>query len=215
VDKEFYFHISGRFMVQVHVRPFRIRGKKILKMRIAIIGPQNTGKSTFLQDLLVAFPHYTTSKETYRDVIKQRNLQINRKTSKESQAAIRDFLYKQVSSNKEEHVVFDRSVIDNYVYTKAKHETGEIPSEFLQETEEMLYASLKHLDMLFFIPTTVSVKLEQDGVRDIDVAYLDKINHLFIEILFDVVQKTHFPVYVVFGTRSERVKRVEKFLTTT
>lgn len=183
-------------------------------MRIAIIGPQNTGKSTFLQDLLVEFPHYATPKDTYRDVIKRSNLQINQKTTTESQAAIRDFLNEQISGNKEKNILFDRCVIDNYIYTEAKHETGEIPDEFLKETEEILYASLKYLDILFFIPTTVSVKLEHDGVRDIDVTYLDKINHLFIETLFEIVKKTELPICLVSGTREERVKQVRKFLDT-
>lgn len=180
-------------------------------MRIAIIGPQNTGKSTFLQDLLVEFPHYTTPKLTYRDIVKQGNLQINQKTTTESQAAIRDFLNEQISSNKEKNILFDRCVIDNYIYTKAKHETGEIPDEFLKETEKILYASLTHLDILFFIPATVSVKLEPDGVRDIDVAYLDTINRLFIETLFEIVKKTELPICLVSGTREGRVNRVKKF----
>lgn len=181
------------------------------KMRIAIIGPQNTGKSTFLQDLLVAFPHYATPKLTYRDIVKQGNLQINQKTSEGSQTAIRDFLNEQISGNKEKNILFDRCVIDNYIYTKAGRE---ISNEFLKETEEILYASLKHLDVLFFIPTTVSVKLEHDGVRDIDVAYLDKINHLFIETLFEIVKKTELPVCLVSGTRTERVNQVRKFFET-
>lgn len=178
-------------------------------MRIAIIGPQNTGKSTFLQDLLVEFPHYATPKDTYRDVIKRSNLQINQKTTAESQAAIRDFLNEQISNNKEKDILFDRCVIDNYIYTKAGNK---IFGEFLKETEEIMYTSLKYLDMLFFIPTAVSVKLEYDGVRDIDVAYLDKINRLFIETLFEIVKKTNIPICLVSGTRKERVNQVRGFL---
>jgi hypothetical protein len=215
-ERRNYIKAERRYIQKVHGSSpcAPIRSKNKLKMRIAIIGPQNTGKSTFLQDLLVEFPHYTTPKDTYRDVIKQGNLQINQKTSTESQAAIRDFLNEQILSNTEKNILFDRCVVDNYIYTKAKHETGEIPDEFLKETEEIMYVSLKHLDMLFFIPTTVSVKLEHDGVRDIDVFYLDKINHLFIETLFQVVKKSELPIYLVSGTREERVKQVRKFLHT-
>ncbi len=178
-------------------------------MRIAIIGPQNTGKSTFLQDLLVAFPHYATPKLTYRDVVKRGNLQINQKTTEESQRAIRDFLYEQISTNAEKDILFDRCVIDNYIYTKAG---CEISNEFLKETGEMMYRHLDCLDALFFIPTTVAVKLEHDGTRDIDVSYLDKINRLFIETLFEIIKKTELPIHLVSGTRKERVDQAMKFL---
>jgi nicotinamide riboside kinase len=181
-------------------------------MRIAIIGPQNTGKSTFLRDLLAAFPNYTTPKLTYRDVVKKHNLKINQKTTKESQRIIRDFLSEQISSNTEKNILFDRCVIDNYIYTKARYETDKTQSDFLTETEKIMYASLKHLDMLFFIPTAVSIRLETDGIRDIDTLYMDRINHLFIETLFKIIKKTKTQVCVISGTKKERVSQVKKHL---
>ena len=60
-------------------------------MRIAVIGPQNTGKSTFIKDFLNEFSHYTTPEETYRTVIEDKDLAVNQKTSLESQKEIRDF----------------------------------------------------------------------------------------------------------------------------
>lgn len=177
-------------------------------MRIAIIGPQNTGKTTFLQDLLVTFPHYTTPKLTYRDVVKRGNLQINRETTEKSQAVIRDFLNEQISNNKEKNILFDRCVIDNYIYTKAGFE---IPNEFFKETEEIMYKSLDFLDVLFFIPTAAAINLERDGLRDIDASFIDQINCLFIETLFEIVAKRKIPICVISGTRKERVNRVRKF----
>lgn len=42
--------------------------------KIAVIGPQNTGKSTFVKDFVNAFPEFKTPLETYRDVVKKNNI---------------------------------------------------------------------------------------------------------------------------------------------
>jgi signal recognition particle receptor subunit beta len=43
-------------------------------MKIAVIGPQNTGKSTFVKDFLLEFPAYKTTQKTYRDIVTENNL---------------------------------------------------------------------------------------------------------------------------------------------
>ena len=96
-------------------------------MRIAVIGPQNTGKSTFINDFLKEFPHYTTPQETYRSVIEFEELTVNQKTNLESQKKIRDFIFGQLRQNTNYNIIFDRCMIDNYVYTYVQYEKGEIP----------------------------------------------------------------------------------------
>ena len=76
-------------------------------MRIAVTGPQNTGKSTFIEDFLSALPTYTTPERTYRDLISQEELPVNQETNEDSQRRIRDFLFDQATSNIEEDVIFD------------------------------------------------------------------------------------------------------------
>lgn len=76
-------------------------------MRLAVIGPQNTGKSTFIKDFIKAFPNYKTPQKTYRDVISKRKLSINQKSTEKNQKIIRDFLYKQISENKQSNILFD------------------------------------------------------------------------------------------------------------
>lgn len=181
-------------------------------MRIAVIGPQNTGKTTFITDFLKEFHHYVTPQETYRDVIESRGLVVNQKTSLESQKEIRDFMFGQVRHNTEYNIIFDRCLIDNYVYTYAQYEKGEIAKWFVEETESMMMDTLRLVDMFLFIPTSVSVPLVDDKTRDITASYIDTINHLFLKTLFELSRKHHITVKVISGTRKERVDQMKKLL---
>jgi len=175
-------------------------------MRLAVIGPQNTGKSTFIEDFLQAFPHYTTPAETYRDVIKRKKLDINQVGSEQSQRVIRDFLYNQIRHNLEPNILFDRCVIDNYVYSLALYEEERASLEFLNETFDMAVRHLDSLDGLIFIPSAVSVKLVEDQLRDTDTKYIDKINRFFIKTLFLIHKHKPIEVFVISGDREERLE---------
>ncbi len=181
-------------------------------MRIAVIGPQNTGKSTFIQDFLREFPHYKTPTETYRDVIESKKLPVNQKTSLESQKEIRDFIFGQMRHNKEYNIIFDRSMIDNYVYTYAQYEKGTIPKWFVEETEAMMNDTLQAVDMYLFIPTAISVPLVDDCTRDIAASYIDTINHIFLKTIFDISRTHHITFKVVSGTREERIHQVQRLI---
>lgn len=181
-------------------------------MRIAVIGPQNTGKSTFVSDFLQEFSHYKTPKETYRDVIESKKLVINQKSSLESQKEIRDFMFGQVRHNTEYNIIFDRCLIDNYVYTYIQYEKGEIPKWFLDETESMMRDTLRLVDMFLFIPTAVSVPLVNDSTRDITASYVDAVNHVFLKTLFELSRKYHITIKVISGSREERIEQVKKLI---
>lgn len=181
-------------------------------MRIAVIGPQNTGKSTFVADFLKEFPTYTTPTETYRDMVKRKGLEINQKTNEESQRLIRDFLAEQIGEDKKADVLFDRCVLDNYVYTLAQYEKGLIDEKFLKESEKVMYRNLDDLDVLIFIPTAVSVQLIKDTLRDTDTVFIDRVNCLFLETLFAVAQRSLVKIVAIAGTREQRITQVHKSL---
>ncbi|MDQ5958166.1 MAG: hypothetical protein QG665_517 [Patescibacteria group bacterium] len=179
-------------------------------MRLAVLGPQNTGKSTFIADFIKNFPNYITPSETYRDIIQKNNLHINQKGSEEAQRVIRDFLFKQITENKEQNILFDRCVIDNYVYSLSLYDEGKASLEFLNETFNMSIKHLECLDGLIFIPTTVAVPLVDDNLRDIDVKFIDKINRLFIKTLFLISRQKPIEIFVMTGSREERIKLSEE-----
>jgi nicotinamide riboside kinase len=181
-------------------------------MRIAVIGPHSTGKTTFIQDFVTAFPQYTTPSKTYRDAVLEKGLPINQKTGDQSQGNLLTFLYDQTTTTEGANVIFDRCVIDNYVYSYCGYLKGNISSELLVVTKRKMYDSLAHLDCLLFIPTAACVPLTEDNFRDIDLEYTDLINKTFIEVLFEISSKTHIPIYVVTGNREERIKHMREKL---
>ncbi len=181
-------------------------------MRIAVIGPQNTGKSTFIKDFLDEFPHYSTPEETYRTVIESKSLQVNQKTSLESQKEIRDFIFGQIRQNTKYNIIFDRCMIDNYVYTYVQYEEGAIPKWFVEETESMMIDTLRTVDMYLFIPTAIAVPLVADATRDITASYIDTVNNQFLRILFELARKHHITIKVISGGRDERLNQVKKLI---
>lgn len=181
-------------------------------MRIAVIGPQNTGKSTFIKDFLEEFPHYSTPENTYRTVIESKALDVNQKTGLESQKEIRDFMFGELRHNEKYNVIFDRCLIDNYVYTYVQYEKGDIPKWFVEETESMMTDLLSKVDMYIFIPTAVSVPLVDDGTRDITASYIDQVNNQFLKILFELIRKYQITVKVISGSRKERIKEMKKLI---
>lgn len=180
-------------------------------MRVAVTGPQNTGKSTFIRDLAEAFPGFKVPTETYRDVIRKHNLSINQLTSTESQRLIRDFIANQVASA-EGDTLFDRCLLDNYIYTLCGYERGGVSKEFLEESRALLYGTARDIDLYLFIPSALSIPLVDDDLRDIDPGYVDTVNRLFIETLFSLVREHSVKVHVVGGTREERVRNARAYL---
>jgi len=177
-------------------------------MKIAVIGPQNTGKSTFINDFLNKFDSYKTPEENYRDLVNRKGLSINQKTTEESQRLIRDFIYEQLLNNKEDRIIFDRCIIDNYIYTLAQVEKGLIREGFLKETENMMYASLSYIDSLIFIPTSASVQIVDDNFRDTDTMFIDYINKMFIETLLDISSKNPIKIITITGDRDSRIQEI-------
>jgi predicted ATPase len=181
-------------------------------MRLTVTGPQNTGKTTFIKDFLSAFPGYFSPKETYRDVIRNNRLKVNRETTQQSQKLIRDFLYQQIFKNKKKNVIFDRCVLDNLVYSYYQYELGKFSKKFIDESEKMMFDSLKRLDVLIFIPTGVSVPLKEDYLRDTDVQFIDSINRLFVSMILEVARKSKIKIAVVTGNRKLRIDQIKKLI---
>jgi len=181
-------------------------------MRIAVIGPQNTGKSTFIQDFISEFKDYTTPEKTYRDVVIENKLDINQKTNERSQELIATFIFDQITQNNNRNILFDRCLIDNYVYSYLAYKSGEISKDYLYSVEKRIYEHLKYLDAIIFIPTAVSVKLVNDDLRDTDANFIDEVNNKFINMLIDINRKYFINTFVISGNREERVSKMREIL---
>ena len=181
-------------------------------MRIAVIGPQNTGKTTFVKDFIEAFPQFSTPNKSYRDLVIEENLVINQETSEQSQRAIRDFLLKQQENFEQRPAIFDRCVVDNYIYTKARYMAGGIRETFVEETAAIMYRSVTFFDTIIFIPTAGSVAFEEDTLRDTDRLFADQINRLYINTLFSLRNAIPHPIIAITGSREDRVAQAKEAL---
>lgn len=178
-------------------------------MKIAVVGPQNTGKTTFIQDFIREYPSFSLPTHTYRDIIKERGMSLNKETTIETQTAIRGFMVEQAVSSQGD-VIMDRCLIDNYVYTVWKTKRGEIGEYFKTETFLVLVNNLKHYDKILFIPFDHTIPLVDSTNRNIDPTYIRDINALFIEVLLQISKLCN--ITVISGSREERMNTVREKL---
>jgi predicted ATPase len=189
-------------------------------MKIGVTGCQNSGKTTFIKDFLKAWPNYTTPKKTYRDLVKKKNLKVNKQGTKDAQMAILNYHIDDVQKfGKEDNVIFDRCVIDPLAYSLWLHEKGlgDVSDEDIHLMLKLVKESLKLYDIIFWIPLTkaapIPMAADDNNLRDLDETYRDEVNNIFNAINKDYVKRTGtiFPLedcpalIEIFGSPEERI----------
>jgi hypothetical protein len=196
-------------------------------MRIAISGTANLGKSTLVKDFLQEWDMYGREVKTYRDVLNEKQLPHSKKTTKESQKAILDYMVETLKEfKKDDKVIFDRCPLDNLVYSMwaMSQEDSDIDEEFIDECIPIVREALTNLDIIFFIPMTKhnKIDIEDDGFRETDKQYIKE-----IDSFFKVLQRHYhehpqdnpfFPrddspaLIEVFGSREERMGMIKLYI---
>jgi hypothetical protein len=157
-------------------------------MKIALMGAHCVGKSTLIEQFLKEWPMYKTPEKTYRDIIKEKNLKINKTGDKESQKIILDALVDeaQLASNSEDkHLIFDRCPVDNIVYTLWHYakETPGFTSEFIMDCKTIAAFSLKHYDLIFYVPARNEIPITKREGRETDPAFREEIDNIFCSLV--------------------------------
>lgn len=153
-------------------------------MRIAIIGAQLTGKSSYVEQFLQRWPMYSKPTESYRDIIKAKGLQINRDSCKLSQQEIMDALVVQAQqASDQKYVIHDRCILDNLAYTAYHALAGntDIDPEFFQQSTMIANQVVKMYDIIFYFPTAgfdVDGNNEREQ-RDTDQEFRQSIDNIF------------------------------------
>jgi predicted ATPase len=193
-------------------------------MKIAIIGTANTGKTTYIKDFLKKWPMYTTPEKSYREILKEKNLQHSKNSNEETQKIILDFLIDQVTeSSKDDNVIIDRCVLDCLAYSTWLCINGKVSEKFLDQQRIIVRETLKLYDILFFVPLTKAapIEIQNDGFRELDPIFREEIDNIF-----KVFQESYhkgdgrvFPrddtpaVIEIFGSPEERIKLTEFYIT--
>ena len=196
-------------------------------MRIAIIGSQCTGKTTFMKDFMTKWPMYKVCpKPRYSELIKEKGLSINEEGNEDSQRIILNSLADQVIyTPKDDKTLFDRSVLDNLVYTMWLNAHGKVSDAFVKESITIVRETLTFYDILFFLPITKQspVPFEPDTNRSANPLYRAEIDNLFKALVhqYNVHDKTYYPfdhklgcpaIVEIFGDREQRVELCKLYI---
>lgn len=150
-------------------------------MKIIFCGTQCNGKTTLVNNFIHNWPMYKTPTKTYRDIIKEKNLKINKEATVDSQRIIRDVILDQLLEfSSEKYVVFDRSIIDNIAYTLYNTDKGNIKDDkFIAESIHLCRESLKLIDIIFWLPLNSSIILSEREQREVDPVFREEIDAIF------------------------------------
>ena len=164
------------------------------------MGSSNVGKTTLIENFLKEWPMFKRPSKTYRDVIKEKGLKINKEATKESQMEILNALVDEIqaaSTEENDNVVFDRCVIDNMAYTLwhyAKNTPG-FTSEFVMDCKTIAGLSLKHLDIIFYLPARKDITITERDGRETDAVFREEIDNIFCSLVdsYEKGTKAFFP----------------------
>jgi hypothetical protein len=195
-------------------------------MKIAVIGTQNTGKTTYINDFLSKWTMFKKPETTYRDIIKEKNLPHSKEGTEESQNLILNAMVDEIiNSSKDENVIFDRCVLDVLAYTTWLCINEKVSPTFVDKQRLIVRETLRLYDILFFIPLTKAAKIEiekkEDGARDTDPVYREEIDNIF-KVFQESWYRSDdriFPrddtpaIIEIFGTPEQRIKLTEFYIT--
>ena len=193
--------------------------------KIGIIGTQCVGKTTLIQDMKEKWPVFETPTRTYRDLIKEKKLPVNKNGTKESQELILNFLVDEaMASYGTKRMIFDRTPLDNLVYSLWLYEKGisDIDEAFLDKTVAQVRQAIKFYSVIFYLPFCKEndCALTESPNRDIDPVYRSEIGHLF-EGIYKAWEKggSRFfdtddcPAFIpIFGSRQERIAMMSMYI---
>lgn len=193
--------------------------------KIGIIGTQCVGKSTLIEDMMLQWPQLNRPEKTYRDLIKEKKLPINKKGTKESQETILNFLVDEAMANYgKKKMIFDRTPLDNLAYSLwlFDKQTPEVDEEFIDKTVSIVRNAMKFYSVLFYIPLCAEndVMITSKEQRDVDPIYRGEIG-----VLFDAFYKawesgrSRFfdnsdtpPIIPIYGNPLERIAMVQMYI---
>jgi len=153
-------------------------------MKIALIGAQGVGKSTLIKEFIAQWPMYKTPEKTYRDIIKEKGLVINKEATREVQKTILNALVDEVQEaikTDEDFLIFDRCVIDNIAYSLwhyGKDSEG-FTSEFIIDCQTIAAMTLKSFDIVFYVPARKEIPLVESENRETDELFQEEMDNIF------------------------------------
>ncbi len=171
-------------------------------MRIALSGAQGTGKTTLINELKnsSSLPHYTFYDEVVRNLVKRTGISINREADDYSQTAITNEQVRLASETtfNTPNAFFDRCIVDSHAFTIFDYVREQISKKVYMYSSEMLKMVFTYFpyDMVIYIPP--KIQLVEDGVRDTDVQYRNRIDKLMTNVLnYNSIKSSSTKIYTL------------------
>lgn len=194
-------------------------------MRVAVTGTACVGKSTFIHDFLKNWDGvYTKPDTSYRDILQEKGLDHSKRTTKETQQVILDFMVDQhMKYTRDDHVIFDRCPIDNIAYSLYSYDKNlsDIDEEFIESCVPLVKESMRFLDIIFYIPYDASVKIEDNGSRETDPEYIQQVDAILRQIEYQSLQPSSVffhtddrpAIIQITGQPRERIRQASMYIT--
>jgi predicted ATPase len=152
-------------------------------MRIAISGASNSGKSTLINSFLRRWPMYSTPMKSYRDILKEHNLEHSTKTNEETQLLILDSMMKvQEGFKSTDNIIFDRCTWDNLAYTLVANSYEQVSDEVTAASISFVKESMKNIDIIFWLEYDSDIKVLDNGTRDTNTDYIKEVDGVFKQL---------------------------------
>lgn len=152
-------------------------------MRIAISGASNSGKTTLINSFLRRWPMYGTPMKSYRDVLKEHNLEHSTKTNEETQLLILDSMMKvQEGFKSTDNIIFDRCTWDNLAYTLVANSYDQVSDEVTAASISFVKESMKNIDIIFWLEYDPDIKVLDNGTRDTNTDYIKEVDGVFKQL---------------------------------
>ena len=170
-------------------------------MKIALMGAQNTGKTTLVKNFIKQWPMYKRPENTYRNMVKEKSIKLNKEADKESQKIILNALVDEIqqacASTDSAHLIFDRCTVDNIAYTLWHYDkdTPGFTREFVIDSQSIAAIALKYIDILFYVPLRKEIPIVKREGREIDLEYREEIDNIFDALVssYEANTKAFFP----------------------
>lgn len=170
-------------------------------MRIAFIGAPNVGKSTLIDNFILQWPMYQKPSVTYRDIVKEQKLPLNKLGTKDSQKAILNALVDEAqiaSASDNKYIVYDRCIIDNIAFSLWHYAKGTegFDSEFIVDSKNIASIALKYIDAIFYVPLRKEIPMESRENREADPVFREEIDNIFNALVesYEKNTNTFFPI---------------------
>lgn len=137
-------------------------------MKIAFTGTHSTGKTTILNKIDSKFEKISE----YARKLKEEGFPLNKKTTQEGQLILFNKSLNDLFLKKS--FICDRCLIDYAVYTLLSEK--KIENYVTDYMEGCIQKYMKMYDKVIYFPIIQEISLSQDGIRDSDLKYREKVD---------------------------------------